>query len=100
MCVRIDSGGDAEKYSLCHSALLCLCGEGVKLVLVVYYERSNLVIKRKADIRLGLVVAVEIDLFCGEACSCGCEYLARGHAVNAESLLGSYLVYSREAERL
>ena len=100
MGVWVNTGGYAQKDSLCNSSFLRLGRKSLKLLDIVNNKSTNAVVKRKANVVIGLVISVELYFLCGKACTCGCKYLTRRNTVNAKPFFSGYFVYTCKAERL
>ena len=65
--VRVDAGRDAEQHLLNEAHARGLLGQPAQLVGIVHDEVADTVFQGVADVGVGLSVAVEEDLFRGEA---------------------------------
>ena len=100
MSVGVDAGSDSKKNILCNATLFSFGIYGIKLAYVVNNEVANAHIHSIFYISLCLVIAVEINAFCGESCYlCRVKLTAR-NAVDAKAFLCGNLVDLYKAECL
>ena len=86
--MRVDARGDAQQHLLAQRARGGLLGQGDQLVAVVHDEAAHAPVKRVGDVRVGLAVAVVVDLLRRKARGQSRADLAGGDRVDPQSLLG------------
>ena len=91
--VRIDTGRQTQKNALSHPARRRDPRNSVKLLNIINDEVADTVIHRVFNIRVGLVVTVEIGTLHRESRRHGSVYLARGNHVDAHTERLHYSVY-------